>query len=109
MRKQRKPIWIIMALILLLVLSACGQAATTNSTTGDNTSAAAETGTKTDSDSASSSDEAATGEEELVTYQSDAGEVQVPKNPKRIIDLTSFSTGYFVALDAPVVGALSER
>ncbi|PJN66387.1 Iron(3+)-hydroxamate-binding protein FhuD precursor [Paenibacillus sp. GM1FR] len=107
MRKQIKSIWIMMALILLIVLSACGQSATTNSTNGDSTNVATETETKTDSDSASSAESTATAEEELVTYQSDAGEVQVPKNPKRIIDLTSFSTGYFVALDAPVVGALS--
>ncbi|MCW3790014.1 ABC transporter substrate-binding protein [Paenibacillus sp. LS1] len=107
MHKQRKAIWIMMALIFLLVLSACGQAATTNSATGDSTNTAGETETNTDSDSSSSPDQAATGKEELVTYQSDAGEVQVPKNPKRIVDLTSFSTGYFVALDAPVVGALS--
>ncbi|WP_145317432.1 ABC transporter substrate-binding protein [Paenibacillus xylanexedens] len=107
MRKQRTPIWIMMALILLLVLSACGQSATTNSTTADSANAAAETETKTDSNAASSAETSATAEEELVTYQSDAGEVQVPKNPQRIVDLTSFSTGYFVALDAPVVGALS--
>ncbi|WP_405132286.1 ABC transporter substrate-binding protein [Paenibacillus sp. FSL H8-0317] len=107
MLKQRTPIWFMMSLILLLVLSACGQSAKTNSTTADSTNAAADTETKTDSNAASSAETSATTEEELVTYQSDAGEVQVPKNPKRIIDLTSFSTGYFVALDAPVVGALS--
>lgn len=107
MRKERKPIWFMMALIMLLVLSACGQSATTKDTTGDSTTTAAETETQSDSNSASSAGIEATAEEELVTYQSDAGEVQVPKNPKRIIDLTSFSTGYFVALDAPVVGALS--
>ncbi|WP_328802829.1 ABC transporter substrate-binding protein [Saccharibacillus alkalitolerans] len=43
---------------------------------------------------------------ETVAYQSDVGEVQVPKNPQRIVDLTAFTTGYFVALDAPVVGAM---
>ncbi|MBT2282600.1 iron-hydroxamate ABC transporter substrate-binding protein [Paenibacillus polymyxa] len=107
MRKQRRSIWIMMALVMLLVLGACGQSATTSSTTGGDTNAVGETEIKTDSDSATSVDKTATAEEELVTYQSDAGEVQVPKNPKRIVDLTAFTTGYFVALDAPVVGASS--
>ncbi|WKL01754.1 hypothetical protein Q0F98_35760 [Paenibacillus amylolyticus] len=48
MCKQIKSIWIMMALILLIVLSACGQSATTNSTNGDSTNAATETETKTD-------------------------------------------------------------
>lgn len=108
MLKRRNSIWIISALIVLLVLSACGQSApssNTNETT--NTTGSAETETSTNSTSASDADTPTGAEGETVTYQSDAGEVEVPVEPKRIIDLTAFSTGYFVALDAPVVGALS--
>ncbi|WP_440119428.1 ABC transporter substrate-binding protein [Paenibacillus sp. QZ-Y1] len=100
--KRRNTMWPLLALIVLLILSACSQSATTSDATETNTNAAAET---TTSDSSTADTKAA--KEEPVTYQSDAGEVQVPKNPKRIIDLTAFSTGYFVALDAPLVGVSS--
>lgn len=100
MLKRTNSIFLVLALIALLIVSACSQSATTGKATGTSTNAVAETGTTTD---AASADEAG----ETIAYQSDTGEVQVPKNPKRIIDLTAFSTGYFVALDAPVVGALS--
>ncbi|MGC5772160.1 ABC transporter substrate-binding protein [Paenibacillus pabuli] len=86
---------------VVLILSACGQSATTSSTTGASNNTAV--GSETTSGSASGT----TDEGKTMTFQSDAGEVQVPKNPQRIVDLTAFSTGYFVALDAPVVGALS--
>lgn len=91
-----------LVLAMVLVLSACGQKATTNTTNETTNQVSAGTETPTGSGSSDS-----TAQEETVTYQSDAGEVQVPKNPQRIVDLTAFSTGYFVALDAPVVGALS--
>lgn len=90
-----------LVLAMVLVLSACGQKATTNTT--NETTNQVSAGTETPTGSGSSDSTA----QETVTYQSDAGEVQVPKNPQRIVDLTAFSTGYFVALDAPVVGALS--
>ncbi|MFC9708720.1 ABC transporter substrate-binding protein [Paenibacillus sp. NPDC056933] len=99
MYKQRNWIGLLLVMCVVLVLSACGQSATMSNTTGKNTAV----GNEATSDSASGTID----EGETKTYQSDAGEVQVPKNPQRIVDLTAFSTGYFVALDAPVVGALS--
>ncbi|MEN1986855.1 ABC transporter substrate-binding protein [Paenibacillus hubeiensis] len=102
MLKRTTSIWLMLVLAMMLVLSACGQKATTNTTNETTNQVSAGTETPTGSGSSGS-----TAEEETVTYQSDAGEIQVPKNPQRIVDLTAFSTGYFVALDAPVVGALS--
>ncbi|CAI6044125.1 Iron(3+)-hydroxamate-binding protein FhuD [Paenibacillus sp. JJ-100] len=91
MRTKRNSMWIMMMmLVLVLILSACGSSTS-------NTGQAADDKTNVSSGA----------EDETVTYQSDAGEVQVPKNPKRVVDLTAFSTGYFVALDVPVVGATS--
>ncbi|UPK46930.1 ABC transporter substrate-binding protein [Paenibacillus pabuli] len=108
MLKQKNSIWLFSALILLLVLSACGQkAASSNATETTNTTVTTSTESSTNSTSASDGDTTTDAEGETFTYQSDAGEVEVPVNPKRIVDLTAFSTGYFVALDAPVVGALS--
>ncbi|WP_405156875.1 ABC transporter substrate-binding protein [Paenibacillus sp. FSL K6-0108] len=108
MLKQKNSIWLFSALILLLVLSACGQKATSSNTTETtNTTVSADTESSTNSTSASDGGTTTGTEGETFTYQSDAGKVEVPVNPKRIVDLTAFSTGYFVALDAPVVGALS--
>ncbi len=105
LRNGKTSIWLMMALAVLLVLSACGQSVATNTSIGEGTNVTAESETKTDQDTTSAG--STTAEEELVTFQSDAGEVQVPKDPKRIVDLTAFTTGYFVALDAPIVGALT--
>ncbi len=115
MFKKSSSILLMLALAVMLVLSACGQTATNESaktdaaaaetqTSSDKTANAAEETSKT---SETPADNATAAESEKVTYKSDVGDVQVPKDPKRIVDLTSFTTGYFVALDAPVVGALS--
>ncbi len=98
-----------MALVFMLILSACGQSASNKEATDGaaKTNASSDAGSKTSNNSDGSTDTGAGAEDEMVSFQSDAGEVQVPKNPKRIVDLTTFSTGYFVALDAPVVGANS--
>ncbi|PYE47940.1 ABC transporter substrate-binding protein [Paenibacillus barcinonensis] len=108
MRKKNSSIWMMMALVLVLILSACGQsAANTAADGGDQAHTSSEAKSKTSNNSEVTLDTEAGAENEMVSYQSDAGEVQVPKNPKRIVDLTAFSTGFFVALDAPVVGAMS--
>ncbi|WP_434751231.1 ABC transporter substrate-binding protein [Paenibacillus amylolyticus] len=105
---KRSSIWMMMALVFMLVLSACGQSASNQATDGAaQTNASSDAGSKTSNNTEGSTDTGAGSEEEMVSFQSDAGEVQVPKNPKRIVDLTAFSTGYFVALDTPVVGANS--
>ncbi|MBE7679885.1 ABC transporter substrate-binding protein [Paenibacillus sp. P13VS] len=102
MLRRSNSILLILALTVLLVLSACGQTKTTSTATDASANTAEQT-----TDSASAAEPATTDEGETVTYQSDAGEVEVPKTPQRVIDLTAFTTGYFVALDVPVVGALS--
>ncbi|MDT0122809.1 ABC transporter substrate-binding protein [Paenibacillus sp. RRE4] len=105
---KRSSIWIMMALVFVLILSACGQSASNTAKDGaEKTATSSDTTSKTSNNSSGSTDTGAGAEDEMVSFESDAGEVQVPKNPKRIVDLTAFNTGYFVALDAPVVGALS--
>lgn len=39
-----------------------------------------------------------------VTYQSEDGPVEVPKNPQRVVVLTRFLTGNVMALDVPLIG-----
>ncbi|MBO7742982.1 iron-hydroxamate ABC transporter substrate-binding protein [Paenibacillus sp. MWE-103] len=46
----------------------------------------------------------ASGDADTMTFHAGNGDVQVPKNPKRIVDLTDFYTGYFLALGAKPVG-----
>ncbi|PZT57223.1 iron(3+)-hydroxamate-binding protein fhuD [Paenibacillus silvae] len=97
-----------MALVLLLILSACGQSASnTAKDEADQTNVSSDAGSETSNNTNASTNTGTGAEDEMVSFASDAGEVQVPKNPKRIVDLTAFTTGYFVALDAPVVGAAS--
>ncbi|SDH67285.1 iron complex transport system substrate-binding protein [Alteribacillus persepolensis] len=74
--------------LLLLMLSACGGSNEQSSSAegiGENTS----------------SSEAAN--EEMRTYQSENGPVEVPENPERVVVLSTFA-GNVLALDVPVVG-----
>ncbi|MDM5277858.1 ABC transporter substrate-binding protein [Paenibacillus silvae] len=105
---KRSLIWMMMALVFVLILSACGQSASETAKDGaDQTNVSSDAESKTSDNTEGSTNTGAGAEDEMVSFASDAGEVQVPKNPKRIVDLTAFTTGYFVALDAPLVGAAS--
>lgn len=110
MLKRYNAALLMLVMAIMLVLSACGQATTsgaeTSSTAATEEQAAVETTTEEVAPEPATEEATAT-EGEMVTFASDAGDVQVPKNPQRIVDLTAFTTGYFVALDAPVVGATS--
>lgn len=44
---------------------------------------------------------------EYMTYDSEEGPIEVPKNPQRIIVLATFNTGYVLALEGNLVGATS--
>ncbi|MGO4374359.1 ABC transporter substrate-binding protein [Paenibacillus sp. MCAF20] len=87
---------LVLTLAVTFVLAACG-----NNNNSGNASPA-----PTTAPTAAPADDSATGEAEMVTFTAGNGDVEVPKNPQRIVDLTAFYTGYFVALDAPLVGAL---
>lgn len=106
MTKRYNAVLLMLVMALVLVLSACGQAATSGAA-DPNSAAPAEEKATVETAAEPAAEEAGATEGEMVTYASDAGDVQVPRNPQRIVDLTAFTTGYFVALDAPVVGALS--
>ncbi|MGO4547778.1 ABC transporter substrate-binding protein [Paenibacillus sp. 2TAB23] len=89
---------LVLTLALTLLLGACGQAAGNNaseSNASENTSSQAP---------ASTTEAEPAGDGELVTFQAGNGDIQVPKNPKRIVDTTAFYTGYFLALGATPVG-----
>lgn len=110
MLKRYNAALLMLFMALMLVLSACGQptsnAADTSSTTETKEQAAVEN-TAEETPVEPAAEKTAATESDTVTFASDAGDVQVPRNPQRIVDLTAFTTGYLVALDAPVAGALS--
>ncbi|MDO3408787.1 iron-hydroxamate ABC transporter substrate-binding protein [Saccharibacillus sp. CPCC 101409] len=88
-----------LVLILLLVLSACGGKNETAGQTDGSKTAAAGTASATDKE-----DQAAAGSETgTVTYQSETGPVEIPANPQRVVDLSSY-TGTLLKLGVPVVG-----
>ncbi|WP_237391617.1 iron-hydroxamate ABC transporter substrate-binding protein [Paenibacillus dendrobii] len=85
----------VLTLGLAMLMGACGQSASHAGYSGDEqlseTSAAAFS-----SDTSSSA--------ETVIFHAGNGDIKVPKQPKRIVDLTDFYTGYFLALGVQPVG-----
>ncbi|MCQ4086879.1 iron-hydroxamate ABC transporter substrate-binding protein [Saccharibacillus sp. JS10] len=73
-------------LVFILVLSACGNTAKTPTANGaTNESAPSDTASDT------------------ITYESENGPIQVPANPQRVVDLSSY-TGNLLKFGVPVVG-----
>ncbi|MED4071514.1 iron-hydroxamate ABC transporter substrate-binding protein [Priestia endophytica] len=74
--------WLVpLSLVFVLLISACSSG-------------------NTDKDKNSTS---SGNKEEMVTYQSESGSVKVPKNPKRVVVLSSFA-GNLASLDVNIVG-----
>ncbi|TKJ94048.1 ABC transporter substrate-binding protein [Paenibacillus sp. CFBP13512] len=84
-----KKLLLPLMMVIVLVLSACGNASEKQATTGN-----------TSSSEASTSTPAATG---TITYQSETGPVEVPANPQRVIALAGYA-GNLIALGVPLVG-----
>ncbi|WP_397327354.1 ABC transporter substrate-binding protein [Paenibacillus arenilitoris] len=100
MNKSIRPYALLVFLLAItLLLGACGQAPANGGQTSDEpTNAASPT------PASNSNDEGAARDAETVTFKAGNGDVRVPKNPKRIVDTTTFYTGYFLALGAKPVG-----
>jgi iron complex transport system substrate-binding protein len=79
MKKFLLPITI----LLLLLISACGNGAAEEST-----------------DNAEKAEEAPT----TITYESENGPIEVPADPQRVVVLSSYLSGNVMALDVPIVG-----
>lgn len=82
-----KKLLIPFLLLLVLIVSACGNNAT-------------DTSTETASDTTTNGEEQNSG---TITYQSETGPIEVPANPQRVILLSGF-TGNVIALDVNIVG-----
>lgn len=91
-----KKMFLPLLFTLLLILSACGNQTSTPTASSN---AATET-TATTEPAADTTAEAATG---TVTYESENGPIEVPANPQRVVDLSSY-TGSLLKFGVPVVG-----
>ncbi|WP_128103027.1 ABC transporter substrate-binding protein [Paenibacillus sp. DCT19] len=100
MYRSKLPIGIALLLCLTLLVSACSRPATTNGGAGS----AAPTVSNTTNTAAGT----ATGSPELITYSAINGEVQIPKNPQRIVMVAGAFTGHLLALGLKPVGAGDE-
>ncbi|WP_046226042.1 iron-hydroxamate ABC transporter substrate-binding protein [Paenibacillus dauci] len=83
MHKQKRFTMIIMAVLLISILAACGQSATN----GSSTTPAAGT------DTAPAAQESAT-----ITYKAANGDVEVPRHPQRVVVLADSYYGYLYSL-----------
>ncbi len=92
-----KKILLPLLLLLVVALTACGGGQTAQ-TSGSSTAATADS--KTADPKAAETAEASKGP---VAYQSENGPIQVPANPQRVVDLSSY-TGTLIQLGVPVVG-----
>jgi len=90
-----KKLFLSLTLVLVLLLSACG------GKTADNADNASTTSSEMKSEASASM---ASEESGTFTYQSEAGPVEVPTNPQRVVVITRFLTGNVMALGVPVVG-----
>ncbi|WP_322924817.1 iron-hydroxamate ABC transporter substrate-binding protein [Paenibacillus campi] len=89
MHTLRKYSMILMTILLVAVLAACGQAQTGSQSESGNAS----TATDNNNEAATSTEAQAT-----IKYKAANGEVDVPSHPKRIVVLADSYYGYFVAL-----------
>ena len=92
-----KKLFIPIALVLVLALSACG---------GKQANDAGNKGNQAETPTANATNGAneANGESSTFTYQSENGPVEVPKNPQRVVVITRFLTGNVMLLGVPLVG-----
>ncbi|MEK3875082.1 ABC transporter substrate-binding protein [Paenibacillus sp. FSL H8-0122] len=101
---KQSLILIVFTLVMALLLAACGSSG--NSGSGSGTAANAPAPAASEAPTAAPAAGEPSAEGEMVTFQDSAGEVQVPKNPQRIVDTTAFYTGYLLALGVKPVGVM---
>ncbi|WP_239618034.1 iron-hydroxamate ABC transporter substrate-binding protein [Cohnella mopanensis] len=93
-----KKLFIPLTLVLILVLSACGGNSKNNANNASSSPSSAAP-SESASPSASAAEDSGT-----ITYESETGPVEVPKNPKRVVVITRFLTGNVMQLGVPLVG-----
>jgi iron complex transport system substrate-binding protein len=98
-----KKVLISLMMLFVIILSACGNNSNTSNNAGtENTAATNNAGAANASPSADTAAEA-TGN---ITFQSESGPMEVPANPQRIVDLSSY-TGSLISLGITPIGVTS--
>ncbi|NIK71240.1 iron-hydroxamate ABC transporter substrate-binding protein [Paenibacillus sp. BK720] len=97
-----KKALISLMMLFVIILSACGSNNSGNNAGAANATASNNAGAANASPSADTTSEA-TG---TITFQSESGPMEVPANPKRIVDLSSY-TGSLISLGLTPVGVTS--
>ncbi len=92
----------LLTLVVSVVLAACGQ----NSNGNGGKAGASNAAASAEATASPTPAESAEAESETVIYKAENGDIEVPRNPKRIVDTTGFTTGYFFALGLKPVGAM---
>lgn len=106
MYRSKLPVGVTLLLCLTLLLSACSRPANTNGGTG--TSPTLNPAAGTESNTSNTGIGNTTGSSEMVTYSAVNGEVQIPKNPQRIVMVAGAFTGHLLALGLKPVGTGDE-
>ncbi len=95
---------------ITLLLAACGgngsNGGSGTSGSGGEAAGTASAGSSSDTSSSQAGGNESSGTGKTVTFHAGNGDVQVPEHPQRIVDLTNFYTGYFLALGVKPVGVL---
>ncbi|WP_141504333.1 AraC family transcriptional regulator [Paenibacillus luteus] len=106
MYRSKLPVGITLLLCLTLLLSACSGPANTKGGTGTSTTQSPSVGAENNSSNAAIGN--TTGSSEMVTYSAVNGDVQIPKNPQRIVMVAGAFTGHLLALGLKPVGTGDE-
>ncbi|ETT63212.1 ABC transporter substrate-binding protein [Paenibacillus sp. FSL R7-277] len=96
MYKSKLPVGVTLLLCLTLLLSACARPANTNGGASNVT----EPGPKvsTSSNTANAAAKNTNGSSETITFKAVNGDIQIPKNPQRIVMVAGAFTGHLLAL-----------
>ncbi|MFF2093114.1 AraC family transcriptional regulator [Paenibacillus sp. NPDC058174] len=109
MYRSKLPVGVTLLLCLTLLLSACAGPANTNGRTGTNLAPSQTAGSESNpSNSGKAATGNTTGSSEMVAYSAVNGEVQIPKNPQRIVMVAGAFTGHLLALGLKPVGTGDE-
>ncbi|WP_245697706.1 ABC transporter substrate-binding protein [Paenibacillus oryzae] len=104
LRSKKHLLPLVVLVIFATLLAACGG----NSNTGAQNDGGATTSepTAAATPTAAPAEEAGTPADasETVTFKAANGDIEVPRNPQRIVDGTAFYTGFFLALGVTPVG-----
>ncbi|WP_138752259.1 AraC family transcriptional regulator [Paenibacillus sinopodophylli] len=106
MHRSKLPVGITFLLCLTLLLSACSGPTNSNGGTGTSNTLSPTAGAENNASNTAIGN--TTGSSEMITYSAVNGEVQIPKNPQRIVMVAGAFTGHLLALGLKPVGTGDE-